>query len=101
LDERFPKKYAVNGLPFAANRHPGLAPRNPRSKTSKSQKGKTSERGVADQSEHENPNMILLKRRREEGELPTDGTGGQEEYDESGTVNENTDENLPYDSECK
>jgi cellular nucleic acid-binding protein len=101
LDEKFPRKYAVNGLPFAANRHPGLAPWNPRSKTSKSQKGKTSERGIADQSEHENPNMIPLKHGREEGELPTDGIDGQEEYDKPGIVNENTDENLPYNSECK
>jgi hypothetical protein len=33
LDKRFPKRFAVNGLPFAANRHPGLAPHNPRNKS--------------------------------------------------------------------
>jgi hypothetical protein len=28
LDERFPKKYAINSLPFAANKHLGLALQN-------------------------------------------------------------------------
>jgi hypothetical protein len=46
LDERFPKKYTVNSLPFAANRHLGLAPKNSRTRGKGTKKRATDKRGA-------------------------------------------------------
>jgi hypothetical protein len=95
LDERFPKKYAVNSLPFAANKHPGLAPRNTSKRRGKNATKGTQDRGDADTNKQTNPNLIPLNRRREEGELPTDNETGRADPEGEGTEGENTDEPHP------
>ena len=101
LDERFPKKYAVNSLPFAANKHPGLALRNTWNKRGKNATKGTQDRGDADTNKQTNPNLIPLNQRREEGELPTGSEMGRADPEGEGTEGENTDEvPPPSPSEC-
>jgi hypothetical protein len=100
LDERFPKKYAVNSLPFAANRHPGLPPKNTR-RRGKGAKSRTKDRGGAAMPEQGNPNLIPLNGGWEAGDLLA--ANMEERADPNGdeSDNENTDKAAPPDAlEC-
>jgi hypothetical protein len=94
LEERFPKKYAVNSLPFAANRHPGLPPRNTW-KRGKNAKGGEKGGGEAAELEQGNPNRIPLNGGREEGDRPAASEDEEADPVGNGLDNENTDEVLP------
>jgi hypothetical protein len=94
LNKRFPKKYAVNSLPFAANKHPGLPPRN----AQKRGKGvKSRAKGGAEATTHKqgNPNMIPLNGGREEGDLPAANVDEGADPNGGDSDNENTDKVLP------
>jgi hypothetical protein len=94
LSERFPAKYAVNGLPFAANKHLGLALRNNWKRKGKSTKNGMCE-GGATAEEQTNPNLIPLNGRQEEGDLPAGNEAKSDDPKRDSSENDNMDENLP------
>jgi hypothetical protein len=94
LSKRFLAKYAVNRLPFAANKYLGLTPQNNWKRKGKSTKNRM-HKGGATVEEQTNPNLIPLNGRQEEGNLPASNEAKSDDPERDSSENDNTDENLP------